>query len=141
VLTNPFTGQTLTFISEDDDLLVMETSYEAGGPPAPAHLHPSQEETFEILSGSVRASIDGEVRILTEGDVLVIPAGTPHEFGGDDENEGTARWEVRPPLRTREFFEGLFGALQAAADAQAGGSEEPPPAFDVAEYGDVFRLA
>ena len=72
---------------------------------------------------------------------LVIPAGTPHEFGGHDENEGTARWEVRPALRTREFFEGLFGALQAAADAQAGGSEEPPPAFDVADYGDVFRLA
>jgi hypothetical protein len=48
---------------------------------------------------------------------------------------------VRPPLRTREFFQGHYAALQAAAAAQAGVSEEPPPPSDVADYGDVFRLA
>jgi hypothetical protein len=46
------------------------------------------------------------------------------------------RWEVRPPLRTWEFFEGLFGSLQAHAD---GRGEEV--SFDVADYDDVFRLA
>ncbi len=141
MLTNPFTGQTLTFISEADDVLVMESSYSAGGAPAPAHLHPAQEEVFHVLSGSVRASVDGEVQILTEGDVLVIPVGTPHEFGGHAEEAGTVRWEVRPPLRTREFFEGLFGSLNEIADAQAAGTDPPdPPSFDVADYDDVFRL-
>ncbi len=45
------------------------------------------------------------------------------------------RWEVRPPLRTREFFERLFGALNAAAE---GRTEDEP--FDVADYDDVFRI-
>jgi len=139
VLRNPFTGQTIEFVSEDPDLLVMESSYERGGAPAPPHFHPGQEEVFHVLSGSVRAGVDGEVGILTEGDVLVVPAGTMHEFGGDPEGPGTVRWEVRPALRTREFFEGLFGSLQAIADAQAAG-EDPPEPFDVTAYGDVFRL-
>jgi quercetin dioxygenase-like cupin family protein len=140
VLRNPFTGQTLKRVSEDDEVLVMETSYEAGGAVAPAHLHPGQDEVFTVLSGSVRSGVDGEVRILREGDVLAVPAGTPHEFGGDPDGAGTVRWEVRPPLRTWEFLSGMFGSLQEFADAEAAG-EDPPTPFDVAAYDDVFRLA
>ena len=136
-LRNPFTGQTIRFISETDEILVMESSYEAGGAPAPAHLHPSQDERFEVLAGAVRAGVDGEVETLSEGDVLHVPAGTPHEFGGHADQPGTVRWEVRPPLRTREFFERLFAALHAAAD----GTPPEGPAFDVADYADVFRIA
>jgi len=136
VLENPFTGQTLERIAEDAEVLVMETTYAAGGAQAPAHFHPSQEERFTVISGAVRAGVEGEERILREGDVLVIPAGTAHDFGGHHEEPARVRWEVRPPLRTWEFFEGLFGSLQAHAD---GRGEEV--SFDVADYEDVFRLA
>lgn len=134
-LRNPFTGQTIRFLEETDEVLVMESSYEAGGAPAPAHLHPAQDERFTVLSGSVLAGVGGDVRTLSEGEVLDIPAGTAHEFGGHPDEPGTVRWEVRPPLRTREFFEGLFGALNAASE----GREEEHP-FDFAEYEDVFRI-
>jgi quercetin dioxygenase-like cupin family protein len=116
VLTNPFTGQTLEQLSEDDEVLVMETSYAAGGAPAPSHFHPAQDERFVVLSGAVRTVVDGEERVLREGDELIVPAGTPHEFGGHPGESARVRWEVRPPLRTWEFFEGMY-------------------------YDDVFRLA
>ena len=135
MLTNPFTGQTLDRLSEDDDVLVMETTYAAGGDLAPAHFHPAQEERFTVLEGSVRIGIDGTDRVLSEGDELVVPAGAPHQFGGHPEEAARVRWEVRPPLRTWEFFEGLFGSLQAHADGR--GDEVT---FDVADYDDVFRL-
>jgi len=135
VLTNPFTGQTLERLSEDDDVLVMETTYAPGGAQAPAHFHPSQEERFTVLSGAVRAGIEGEERILREGDELIVPAGTAHDFGGHPDEPARVRWEVRPPLRTWEFFEGLFGSLQAHADGR--GDEVT---FDGADYDDVFRL-
>jgi quercetin dioxygenase-like cupin family protein len=134
-LRNPFTGQTIRFLEESDELLLMETSYEAGGAPAPAHLHPAQNERFEVLSGAVSAGVDGAKRTLREGDVLEVPAGTPHEFGGHHEVGGTVRWEVRPALRTREFFEAMFAALNAAHEGR-----EPDEPFDFAEYEDVFRL-
>lgn len=135
-LGNPFTGQTIRFVEESADLLVMESSYEAGGAPAPAHLHPNQQERFRVLSGAVRASVDGEEMTLRTDDELVIPAGTAHEFGGHATEHGTVRWEVRPPLRTREFFERLFAGLNAAAEGRE--QEEP---FDVADYDDLFRIA
>ena len=116
-------------------MLVMESSYEPGGAPAPPHFHPAQEERFTVIAGAVHCEIDGEARTLREGDELTIPAGTPHVFGGHPDEAGTVRWEVRPPLRTREFFEGLFAALDAASE---GRSEESP--FDVADYEDVFRI-
>ena len=137
LLRNPFTGQTIRFLEESDEVLVIETTYEAGGAPAPAHLHPSQDERFEVLSGAVRTAVEGEPRTLRGGDVLEVPAGTAHEFGGDPEEAGRVRWEVRPPLRTREFFELLHAALNAAAE----GKEPEGPAFDIADYDDVFRLA
>jgi quercetin dioxygenase-like cupin family protein len=136
MLTNPFTGQTIERVSESEEVLVMETVYAAGGAPAPAHFHPAQDERFVVLSGAVRAAVDGEEKVLREGDELIVAAGTPHEFGGHPEETATVRWEVRPPLRTWEFFEGLFGSLHAHAE---GRGEEA--GFDVAEYDDVFRLA
>jgi quercetin dioxygenase-like cupin family protein len=136
VLTNPFTGQTIERVAESDDLLVMETTYAAGGAPAPAHFHPAQDERFVVVSGAVRTKVDGEELILRKGDVLEVPAGTPHEFGGHPDEAATVRWEVRPALRTWEFFEGLHASLQAHAD---GRGEEA--SFDFADYDDVFRLA
>ena len=135
-LRNPFTGQTIRFVADSEDLLLMESSYAAGSPPAPAHLHPSQEEHFTVLSGAVEVSVNGEPRTLREGDEIVIPAGTPHEFGGHATESGTVRWEVRPALRTREFFVGLFAALQAASD----GNPESGP-FDFADYADEIPPA
>ena len=136
MLTNPFTGQTLERQSEDDEVLVMETTYAAGGAPAPAHFHPAQDEHFVVISGAVRTVVDGEERILREGDELIVPAGTPHEFGGHPDEAARVRWEVRPPLRTWEFFEGMFVLLQAHADGRGDEAD-----FDVAAYDDVFRLA
>ncbi len=136
MLTNPFTGQTLERQSEDDEVLVMETTYAAGGAPAPAHFHPAQDEHFVVISGAVRTVVDGEERILREGDELIVPAGTPHEFGGHPDEAARVRWEVRPPLRTWEFLEGMLGSLQAHADGRGDEAD-----FDVAAYDDVFRLA
>jgi len=43
------------------------------------HRHP-YEETFIILEGEVEAIVDGETQILSENKIVIIPAGTWHEF-------------------------------------------------------------
>ena len=95
-LLNPHTGQTIRFVAIDPELLVMESTYRAGGAPAPPHFHPAQDEHFEVLAGAVRATVDGEARTLEQGHTLDVPAGTVHDFGGDPERDATVRWEVRP---------------------------------------------
>jgi hypothetical protein len=106
-----FGGHSLKLLKTGDEtggeLLEMEASYsgEAGMPPQ--HLHPKQAEHFEVLEGSMRTVIDGKERVYEVGESFEVPPGTPHQMGA--EGPTRMRWEVRPALRTAEFFERLYG--------------------------------
>src|SRR5436305_8845382 len=99
-------GFRLKLLRITEEVLEMEASYSGEGPLPPEHLHPLQDEHFEVLEGAVRAVIGGEERRCPAGEAFDIPARTPHQMAGD----GPARlhWEVRPALRTAEFFERAF---------------------------------
>jgi hypothetical protein len=90
-----------------DEVLEMEGSYSGEGGLPPEHLHPHQDEHFEVLEGTVRAVINGEEHRYGAGESFDVPARTPHRLAG----AGRARlhWEVRPALRTAEFFEEAYG--------------------------------
>ena len=59
-----------------------------------------------MLEGRVRTIIAGESRIYETGESFGVPAGTTHQMGG--EGPARIRWEVRPALRTAEFFERAY---------------------------------
>ena len=111
------------------DVLEMEASYGDGSAMPPEHLHPQQAERFEVLDGAVLTVIDGAERRYSAGETFDVPAGTPHQMTGD----GPARmhWQVRPALRTAEFFERLYDDPPTDADSGA--------AF-LREFSDEFRL-
>jgi quercetin dioxygenase-like cupin family protein len=114
------------------ELLEMEATYAGGGDPPPEHLHPRQAERFEVLEGSFRTVVDGRERRYGAGETFEVPAGTPHRMAA--EVPSRVRWEVRPALRTAEFFEGLYGdgpdSLRAAS----------APAAFLDRFSDEFRL-
>lgn len=61
-----------------------------------------------------------------------VPAGTSHQVAA--EGPAVLRWEVRPALRTAEFFERLYGYLDN------GFPEGTAAQGFLGEYSDVFRL-
>ena len=91
----------------DGELLEMEASYSGEAEMPPEHLHPKQAERFEVLEGRMRAIVDGEERVYEEGESFDVPPGTPHQMAS--EGPTRMRWEVKPALRTAEFFERLYG--------------------------------
>ena len=119
-LSNPATGQTLTFLELSPELLVMETTYQAGGPEAPEHFHPVQSERFVALEGAVRVVVNGHERRLESGEDLTLPPGTRHRFGALADQSCRVRWEVRPALRTAEFLATTFGLAQDGHVTRAG---------------------
>ena len=94
------------------ELLEMEAHYPGDAPLPPVHLHPSQAERFEVLEGAVATAIDGVERTYAAGEAFDVPAGVPHQMTGD--GPARVRWEVRPALRTAEFFRRLYRALAAS---------------------------
>src|SRR3954453_6421867 len=96
-------GFVLRIITLDDELLAMEARYRGDAPLAQSHYHPSQDEHFEVLEGTIHAVIGGDERRYGQGEDFDIPAGTPHQMAADGPTR--VRWQVRPALRTAEFFE------------------------------------
>lgn len=47
----------------------------------PEHYHKKKEETFHVLSGSLKIWIEGQEFIRCAGETIDIPRGTGHEFG------------------------------------------------------------
>lgn len=88
------------------ELLEMEATFAGTGVLPPEHFHPRQDEHFEVLEGTVRAIIAGEERHYGPGETFDVPAGTAHQMAA--ETPARFRWEVRPSLRTAEFFERLY---------------------------------
>lgn len=117
-------GFRLKFVRITDQLLEIEASYSGEGGLPPEHFHPRQDERFEVVEGAVRAVIEGEERRYAAGETFEIPAGVPHQMAG----AGVARvhWEVRPALRTAEFFERAY-------------SDDPGEDF-LETFADEFRL-
>jgi quercetin dioxygenase-like cupin family protein len=89
------------------ELLEMEASYAQGGGMPPEHHHPAQNERFEVLEGAVLAIVDGEERRYEAGESFEVPAGVRHQMTGDGPSR--MRWQVRPAMRTAEFFERVYG--------------------------------
>src|SRR4051812_24537026 len=49
------------------------------------HYHERSDNIYLVLSGTIKSVVDGETLILNEGDLMFIPAGSPHKTtnGGD----------------------------------------------------------
>jgi quercetin dioxygenase-like cupin family protein len=114
-------------VSATPDLLVMEQAYASDATGPPPHYHPSQDEHFEVLEGSIAATIDGLQRIFTAGDAFDIPRGTVHTMGPHD-GAARVRWEVRPALRTWEFLNEMPESMEGRI-------------AHVGRHADEFRLA
>ncbi|MCD6371429.1 MAG: cupin domain-containing protein, partial [Candidatus Aenigmarchaeota archaeon] len=50
----------------------------------PEHYHPIKHETFFVVKGKVEMRVNGEKKILKEGDVLEMNRKTKHEFKAID---------------------------------------------------------
>ena len=121
--------EVLQVLHDDAELLAMEATYEPGGSAPPAHYHPSQDEHFEVLEGSVHVKTEAGERELRAGETIDIPRGTTHQFWNPGGAAARVRWEVRPALRTRQFFEAIGRSRTPAGKVAA-----------VARYHKEFRL-
>jgi mannose-6-phosphate isomerase-like protein (cupin superfamily) len=109
-ITHHQTGERITFLEADP--LVMEDDVPAGGDRGPEHVHPSQEESFEVVSGEYELIVDGDARVLGAGDSAVVPAGTPHS--GHSAEGAVLRITFTPALRWEQFVRRLFAGEPSA---------------------------
>jgi hypothetical protein len=75
----------------------------------PPHVHQSQWERFEGISGELAFRVGRRRCVLREGDVLVVRPGTVHGLRNRSRSVAHAWIELTPPRRGEEGLRALFG--------------------------------
>jgi mannose-6-phosphate isomerase-like protein (cupin superfamily) len=112
VIENPMTGERIVFRKTSRETggqaVVIETYVQPNGFVAAAHVHPDQEERFEVLSGSVGFRVGREKTVAGAGHRMTVPAGTPHKFWNAGDEVAHFVCEVRPALQFESLIETMF---------------------------------
>ena len=134
-------GESVEIRQSTPELLEVEATYSRAESPPPKHFHPSQDEHFEVLAGTMSARVGDEKQTLRQGDTLDIPRGVPHQMWNPNPEQARVLWQTSPAGRTEQWFASL-DALQREGRVRGDGMPSPL-AFGVylTEYRDVFRLA
>ncbi len=69
-----------TGLETEGAVFEFEAILPAGLSGPPAHWHRVEQETFEVVEGTLRVRVGHEVRHLGPGESLVVPPGTVHSF-------------------------------------------------------------
>jgi|BarGraIncu01122A_1022018.scaffolds.fasta_scaffold88333_1 quercetin dioxygenase-like cupin family protein len=111
-ITNIRTGQVMIFLKTgaetNGELLQIECFSPQTLEREPEHIHPFQENSFKIISGSCIFDIDGKEQIVGPGESINIPANVPHHFWNANDIEAHYIQEFKPALEIDNFFETFF---------------------------------
>jgi quercetin dioxygenase-like cupin family protein len=143
ILDNPITGERIIFRETAADtggeLLAIDLILAPDGHVPGAHVHPSQEERFEVVSGKMKFRLGRKKIIANAGDVVTVPPGSVHKFANAGDEPAHVLVEVRPALKMEHLFE---TTVALAKDGKTNGKGMPKPldlALFVREYEDEVR--
>ena len=108
MITNPRTGEEISFAVRTPELLAMDACWPRPGQRAIEHIHPGMEERWTVLEGLAAFRIDGVEREAGPGETVVAAPGVRHLAWNPTEEPVRLRIEMRPSLRWAEFTERLF---------------------------------
>jgi quercetin dioxygenase-like cupin family protein len=142
-ITHPISGEQITFIrtSADTDgaLAELEFFLPAGMTPCPEHVHPKSTERVTVLSGEVRAMIDGRLQTVAEGESLEVPPGTWHTWVPVGDVRMTATFT--PAMGMDDFLIDLFAIAEAGEVDSQGVPHLLPLMVLLDDYPDAGRFA
>jgi quercetin dioxygenase-like cupin family protein len=111
-ITNPRTGQVMIFLKTSAETNGELLQIECFSPPTlerePEHIHPLQENSFEIISGNFIFRLNGKEQVVGAGQSINIPANVPHHFWNSGDIDAHYLQEFRPALKIDRFFETFF---------------------------------
>jgi quercetin dioxygenase-like cupin family protein len=145
VIENPVSGERITFRETAADtggeLLAIDLELSPDGHVPGMHVHPIQEERFEVTEGTMGFKLGGKKVIAHPGDVIVVPPGVRHKFANAGDEEASARVEVRPALRMEQLFETTVALAEEGRTTRKGLPKPLDLALFVREFEQEVKAA
>jgi quercetin dioxygenase-like cupin family protein len=118
ILSNKVTGEKLKYLQTADETNGMLTRFELwvspkGNMPV-RHIHPTQSEKVEVISGVLKLESDGVTKYLKSGENFTIGKGKPHQWWNEsDSQEVHAIFTIEPANKFEVMQEQIFGICNA----------------------------
>ncbi|WP_435097051.1 cupin domain-containing protein [Halarchaeum sp. P4] len=101
------------------------------------HVHPEQEERWEVVAGELRVAYADETRTLRAGESVTLPSRVPHRHWNPSAEPARVVWERRPAFRDEEWAESVYALAQAGETDENG----VPDALQIAVWMDAYPHA
>jgi len=109
VLDNPISGERFVFHQTASDtggqLLAFDLVLTPDGHVPGGHVHPVQEERFQVLRGTMKFRKGLRTVVAEAGEEVVVPPGSYHRFANAGAGLAEVRVEVRPALTMEQQYE------------------------------------
>src|SRR4051812_38580804 len=142
VFDNPVTGEHVVVLSDprerEDQFLVAQLQVAPGGRVAAPHLHPTIEERFLVLGGSVGFLVGDRETVLGPGEHATVPSGTVHDWWQVGDEPADVVVEVNPGVRFVEMVGSMFGLARDGKVSPEGMPDPLQLAVMGNEYSDVI---
>jgi quercetin dioxygenase-like cupin family protein len=139
MIENPVTHDRVIFRATAQDtngaLLEFDDFLLEGYVSPPEHVHPRQQEHFEVISGALGVRIAGHEQVLHVGESVAVPPGIPHTIWKAGEGEMHVVVTFRPALQTEAFFETMFALARDGKTDKQGKPSLLQFASGASEYG------
>ena len=142
------TGDTLAF-PDGSDYTITASAGESGGslvemeillPPnavtPPLHVHPGQEEDYEVIAGSLDVHFEGAWMRLPEGESMTVPRGEPHTFRNSSSLRVRVRNVHRPALGFQDYLEEVHALTQ---EGKIKGTSDPSSLMQLARLFEKYE--
>lgn len=113
VMTNPANGNCIEWLEISEETngkhIRFKWTMKQGGLNPVEHLHATQDETFEVLSGKLSYTCEDKSGVVTEGEKLVLPKGIRHRHSNGNAGDTIVIQTVSPALDSEIVIETLYG--------------------------------
>jgi mannose-6-phosphate isomerase-like protein (cupin superfamily) len=111
-IRNPVTGETTTFLATAADtggrVMRLDMTADPSAAGATEHVHPRLTERYDLQEGRLIVRMRGRDHVVSAGERLEIPRGTPHSFRNPDARSARVVVEYEPAGRYEEFIETFY---------------------------------
>ncbi len=107
----PFMRQTVTILpasvetSGEVSRIELLLEGQVGGPPP--HVHPGQQERYEVISGQLTVKLGGKTLRLGSGEDVTVPIEVTHTYANQTDESVRFLAEHRPALRFEDFMRSI----------------------------------